>query len=539
MSIGLRGKLLAILGGGIISLGLISGMSFVSLSHDVTAFEDILEHDVAATLAAGKMTLQFKTQIQEWKNVLLRGHDDSNREKYWAKFQKQHNLVQESGRTLLMSTQQQSIQALTQKFLNSHKALLPKYKTGYQAFISSGYDSKVADAAISDIDQAPTKLAGEIATLALSRANSHKKNTTDSANTTIISGISIIILSMLSISFFALILINRRIINPVQQAQQYLEQLSKGQLNFSVKHLAGNDELARMYLAIEQLQSNLNRGTDAINGSINILGEKANNLHTIATTIEKGTEQQYVRTDQMATAITEMSAASSEVARHAKEAAQVANEVEQAAQTGVSTMNKAISTLNATSEQISSTADVVRSLEEDTENVGTVLDVIRSIADQTNLLALNAAIEAARAGEHGRGFAVVADEVRTLAQRTQESTAEIQTIIENLQSGAKNAVTAIETGQNRTQESVIQVTQAGETIEDISASIKQILGTNEQIAQAAQEQSHVAGDISQNVNGITSIAEDSSGHAKDTLLLSEELKEMSDTLGLQIKKIKA
>jgi methyl-accepting chemotaxis protein len=539
MSIGLKGKLLAIIGSGILGLGLVSSFSLISLSSDVSEFEDVLSHDVAAAITAGEMNLEFKTQVQEWKNVLLRGYDETKREKYWGKFLKQHELVRAKGQEVLKSTGLEKTRNLTQQFLALHNELLPKYKQGYRAFINSNFDPKAGDVFVVGIDRAPGALAAKITQSALKQASEHTDIVSNSANSTVATGASIIIITMLMILGSAILMINSWIIEPIQNAQSYLHQLSQGKMDFLIKKIAGDDEIAQMLNALHLLQGNLNSGAGAINTSIDELSGNANSLHTIATTIQKGTDQQYERTDQVATAITQMSAASTEVARHAQEAAKVANQVEKDAQSGVNNMRSAIATIHSTSEQIATTADVVRHLEQDTKSVGTVLDVIKGIAEQTNLLALNAAIEAARAGEQGRGFAVVADEVRTLAQRTQESTAEIHTIIENVQNGAQNAVSAIESGQSKTEESVSQVNQVGDIIEAISQSIKEILGTNEQIAQAAQEQSHVADDISSNVNQITSTAQDNSQHAENTLKLSEQLKAMSVTLGQQIKKIKA
>lgn len=536
---GLRAKLLAIVGLGIMILGAISTMSFLGLSSNVETFERLIKEDISAAHEADAMTIDFKIQVQEWKNVLLRGHDPEKREKYWQKFQDQHQKVQAEGLSILKYSSSDEVIALTKAFLKAHQALLPKYEAGYQAFVNSSFDHKAGDKAVSGIDRDPTKMADIIGEESLKHARAHGDTASLSADQTVTSSLISLIIAMLLIFFMTQYAITRWVTTPIQQAQKSLQMLSEGKLSFTSTAHAGNDEIAQMLSAVDLLKSNLNQGSGAIQDSIGQLSENAIQLQEIAKTIQKGTEQQYIRTDQVATAITQMSAASAEVARHAQDAASVANQVEQAAKNGVTSMRQAIATINSTSEQIANTADVVRHLEQDTKSVGTVLDVIKGIAEQTNLLALNAAIEAARAGEQGRGFAVVADEVRTLAQRTQESTAEIHTIIENVQNGAQNAVSAIESGQARTELSVTQVTQAGETIDDISRSVQKILGTNEQIAQAAQEQSNVADDISQNINQITSIAEDSSQHAKATLSLSDKLTKMASTLSTQIKKIKA
>lgn len=539
MSLSIRGKLLSIIGVGVIGVGLLSVVSFLSLSQKVTAFEELLHHEVLLAQKANTMAIEFKIQVQEWKNVLLRGHDSAKRDKYWGKFKKQHEKVQGIAQDIAKTTIHNDIKQLTKAFIGEHGGLIAKYQKGYDAFLATNFDHKAGDAAVSGIDRQPTKQATEIAELAIKYSTEINEATTAQANSTVLSGMTVIILAMIIIPSIAVLLINKWVTQPVIKVKNYLNQLANGQLNFKISTVRSGDECEAMLSAVEQLQGNLNAGADAINESIIKLNQGAQSLHNTAKTIQDGTQNQHQRTDQMATAITQMSSASAEVARHAQEAAEAANNVEKSASTGVGIMRHAIATINATSEQIASTAEVVRNLETDTKNVGTVLDVIKGIAEQTNLLALNAAIEAARAGEQGRGFAVVADEVRTLAQRTQESTAEIHTIIENVQNGAQNAVAAIEAGQGRTDESVTQVNQAGETIEAINQSIKQILGTNEQIAQAAQEQSHVSDDISKNVNEITSIAQDSSNHANETLSLSEELKSMSDTLKVQIRKIKA
>ncbi|WP_425298876.1 methyl-accepting chemotaxis protein [Pseudomonas duriflava] len=244
----------------------------------------------------------------------------------------------------------------------------------------------------------------------------------------------------------------------------------------------------------------------------------------------QGSNEQFSRTDQVATAMHEMAATALEVARHAGEAAEAASETDQAVQRGNQAMHSSIETIVSMSEEIAGTAVLINQLEEDSARISKIMDVIRGIAEQTNLLALNAAIEAARAGEAGRGFAVVADEVRSLAQRTAQSTNEINQIVANVQNGTSNAARAINNGQSISQRSVLQVKQAGEVLHAISALVEAMRNKNIQIATAAEEQTAVSEDIARNLTEITTIAQSNQQHVANTQHAANHLHELSGAL---------
>ncbi|MFI8480018.1 methyl-accepting chemotaxis protein [Pseudomonas sp. NPDC078700] len=235
----------------------------------------------------------------------------------------------------------------------------------------------------------------------------------------------------------------------------------------------------------------------------------------------------------------EMSATAQEVSRHAGEAANAADDADSSAQQGEQVMQSTIETITHMSQAIVTTAEVIRQLEDDSGRISKVLEVIRGIAEQTNLLALNAAIEAARAGEAGRGFAVVADEVRTLAQRTAESTAEINQIISTVQTGSSNAVRAIESGQELSNKGLEQVMQAGTTLQQITAAIEAIRDMNHQIATAAEEQTAVAEDISRNLTEITTIANANEKNVQRTEVASRNLHSLSTALSDVTQRLRA
>lgn len=300
-----------------------------------------------------------------------------------------------------------------------------------------------------------------------------------------------------------------------------------GTIDLSYRHPNARSDFARDFNTFMEQTHSVVSG---LSGASAHIGASAELMSTITNDSDSAISQQRTEIDQVATAVNEMTATIQEVARTTHSAASAAREANDEVRSGGQVVEQNIAAINSLADKVAQAADVIHGVEEDSNNIGTVLDVIKGIAEQTNLLALNAAIEAARAGEQGRGFAVVADEVRTLASRTQESTQEIETMIERLQAGSRNAVQVMDEGREQTQRSVEQVTQAGASFSTIADSVNAITDMNTQIASAAEEQSAVSEELNRSITMISEVATQTASAASQTASAGTELASLSQQL---------
>jgi methyl-accepting chemotaxis protein len=343
-----------------------------------------------------------------------------------------------------------------------------------------------------------------------------------------ISVVALIVLAALIIGSLAWLALT--VLRPVTNLATTMKEIARDKNVALRSELYTDDELGEMAQAFNSMMETFQRTLGEVTGSATQMAAASEELAAITDDTRRGVEEQTSQTEQVATAMNEMTATVQEVARHAEQAAGAATEANNLTRSGQQVVSNTIDSINALAQEIDSAASVIQKVEADGVQIGTVLDVIRGIAEQTNLLALNAAIEAARAGEQGRGFAVVADEVRTLASRTQESTQEIQEMIESLQTGTQQAVTAMESSRSRAQSSVDEAGQAGESLSAIDGAVSVINDMNTQIASAATEQQAVAEEVNQNINEISRVADDSANGAKQIDAATADLAQLATEL---------
>ncbi|MFJ4142186.1 methyl-accepting chemotaxis protein [Pseudomonas sp. NPDC089734] len=539
MSKSLRLQILGLLGGSLALLLVIALSCFHFLSDNVQSYRSLLDGPLKASQLVDEANLQFKVQVQEWKNVLLRGKTPAERDKFWAQFEEQERKVQSTlGQLADMKGTDASLKSQVQALQQEHRTLGSAYRTGREAFIAAGGEASAGDMAVKGVDRPTSEQMATLVDQLHKSSDAQSIAISNAADRTILIGATVMLSSALLVGLLALWMINRNLITPIRMLIDYVAQLSEGKFAARVD-VKRQDELGRLAVAANTLRDFLAETFNRLKRSTTDLDTAGSELNAIAALMAEGTHEQFERTDQVATAMTEMSATAQEVARHAADAAHAADEADHNAQDGEKVMQSTIATITRMRNEIASTANVIRQLETDSGRIGKVLEVIRGIAEQTNLLALNAAIEAARAGDAGRGFAVVADEVRTLAQRTAVSTAEINQIISSVQTGATDAVQAIQGGQARSEESVEQVTHAGATLQRITVAVENIRDMNRQIATAAEEQTSVAEDISRNLTEITAIAVTNQDNVKRTQGASHDLHELSVGLNDVISRLSA
>lgn len=322
--------------------------------------------------------------------------------------------------------------------------------------------------------------------------------------------------------------IAKSITRPIAETTNALNDIAEGEGDLTRRiEVKSKDEIAQLALAFNRFAEKIHATVAQVSDSTSLLATSAEEMSAITHETQQMAKRQHLETEQVATAMNEMAATVQEVAHNATDAADAATHASESTEHGKLLVEKVISTISLLADEIAHAATAINELERNTAQIDSVLVVIRNIADQTNLLALNAAIEAARAGEQGRGFAVVADEVRTLASRTQASTSEIQQMIEALQQSAKSTVSTMNTSTTTTQNCVSLVHEAGEALEAITQAVSTISQMNIQIASAANEQCAVSAEINKNINNINDITINATESAVQTARAGDELAQLS------------
>ncbi|MFY8273903.1 methyl-accepting chemotaxis protein [Pseudoalteromonas sp. SSDWG2] len=445
--------------------------------------------------------------------------------KYLTKFEEQIN-------TFISKVQQAE---LDNSYRTRLSGLLNQYRSKFKALVEAqqklGLD--LESGALADLVSVVEQSDRSVQQL----VDSAKENVEAQMRATQIMAITILFIAAMIVATL-LIMTSRAIIQPIDRAVSAIARIRQSN-DLSVQiEMQGKDEISDLIKNINGLTADFRDLIYEVNGALETLNGATEELAATTASTSSGVQEQLQEADMVATAATQMQATIHDISGNTEEAAKRAQSTNENALQGRHEVDSTVSRIAQLSDSLGGASDVVGQLEKDADTIGSVLDVIRGIAEQTNLLALNAAIEAARAGEQGRGFAVVADEVRSLAQRTQDSTQEIENIISALQQRTQEVVNIMQRCKEQGGESADQASRAGDLLSSITQEIETIMEMSTQIAVAIEQQSQVASEVNQNVVRIRDIAEQASTHASTNAHTSEEVAEQARVLHQAVAKYK-
>jgi methyl-accepting chemotaxis protein len=365
----------------------------------------------------------------------------------------------------------------------------------------------------------------------IQQAGQDKESAT--AQTTLLTVTGLALLIGLMAAWF----ITRQITVPLAETLAVVRNIAAGDLTDD-RRIDRKDEIGALQQGVMGMAATLRHLISGIRDSVTQMASAAEQLSAVTEQTSVGMNGQKIETDQVATAMHEMSATVQEVARNAEQASQAASDADREARAGDAVVSEAVTQIERLSDEMLRSTEAMAKLESESSRIGSVMDVIKTVADQTNLLALNAAIEAARAGEAGRGFAVVADEVRGLAQRTQKSTEEIEQLVAALQQGTGQVASAMHNSHALTESSVALTRKAGLALNDITAKVSNIQAMNLQIAAAAEQQGAVAEEISRSVVNVRDISEQTATASDETAASSIELARLGGDLQAMVSRFR-
>lgn len=420
------------------------------------------------------------------------------------------------------------LKSLNAVFGSSQQAALSSLETALGAYRSAVQSYKAANANIVAARAEMTTQGADIVTISDKLYDIQlDRRDAESAQARSLQLISTLL--ALLVGIIAAWVITRQITRPLKDTLAVVERIASGDLSHNIQ-VTRRDELGVLQQGIQRMGTTLRELISGIRDGVTQIASAAEELSAVTEQTSAGVNSQKIETDQVATAMHEMTATVQEVARNAEQASLAAADADGQARAGDKVVAEAIAQIERLAAEVARSTDAMTHLQQESNKIGSVMDVIKAVAEQTNLLALNAAIEAARAGEAGRGFAVVADEVRGLAQRTQKSTEEIEGLVAGLQNGTQQVANAMNNSRSLTDSSVDLTRKAGASLENITRTVSNIQSMNQQIAAAAEQQSAVAEEISRSIVNVRDVSEQTATASDETAKSSVELARLGSQL---------
>lgn len=492
----------------IFSLTILNLFSLVQLNGNVSDIQRIETEIINSERLINDTLQDFKTQIQEWKNVLLRGHSEEARIKYWQRFKdREHDVTQAISLILKSNAITKESRDLLVAYQTSHKRMSEAYRKGYAAFEKSNFDHVKADEVVRGIDREPTKLLQSAAEKIRSHASQEVKDIGTSAQTTFVIVSVLVLLFTLVAPLGVLNILRVKVIKPIKTIIKGIDALAKR--NYSTKlDYESHHELGHLASSVKTLQSNLSQAVRHLEKAEGDVSQGFSTLSEINKVSAAGAQKQTNTSEYLEKKVAEMSGMTGSILEQVSSAHQITNDVAANTHSCSEIFSSANTGFKALVKQVSVTSDKIEELKLQSDKISSVTNVIRGITEQTNLLALNAAIEAARAGEHGRGFAVVADEVRSLATKTQGSTEEIETIISLLTDMINDAVKAMHDGMELTKSNMQESEHAMGSLNQVVEKVSMLEQSFLHLTAASKEQQHVSDSMNRVVSDVIESAQE-------------------------------